>query len=65
MNSFNSSSSEILDSVIKNCIYFVIIGCVSFFTGTGMLALWMYASERMTKRLRESFLESVLRQHVG
>lgn len=62
---FNSAADNLNDDVSMNCIYLVVIG-VAMFIGTYVYTLiFTYTSERISRRVREMYLRSVLRQDVA
>lgn len=61
----NRTQDQILDAIVENVKFFVIIGGASFVLSWLALTCWMYVSERMTKRMREEYVKAALRQNPG
>ncbi|KAJ3409717.1 ATP-binding cassette, sub-B (MDR TAP), member 4 [Chytridiales sp. JEL 0842] len=59
-------ANEYLNSEVRRgVIYLVVIGAVTCIAGYLQMSFWMWAGENQAKRLREKYLESVLRQDIG
>ncbi len=56
---------DIADNVASYASYLVIIGACAFAGSFGEVGLFMVASERQLRRLREAFLQAMLRKNIG
>ncbi|KAJ2010993.1 hypothetical protein GGI14_006283, partial [Coemansia sp. S680] len=62
----DQKSRDLLDSETrKNCWYFLALGLAMWLVSSVQKLTWAITSERMSKRLRENFYISILRQEIG
>lgn len=59
------ASVNLLHKAFRYSIYFVGIGGVALVASYLQLSLWMWTSERQTKRLRETYFSAVLKQDMA
>ena len=60
-----SCSSNLQDEIKTASIRFIIIGGGSWLTSYLYVMLLIWAAERQTRRMREEFFHSILRQEIG
>lgn len=53
------------NGIIQGVITFGVLGCISFFCNFLLNFTWQRAGEQQTKRIRERYLEALLRQEAG
>jgi len=59
------SQEDLQEAVKKNCIIFLILGGVSFFTSYAQLSFFLYASQRQCNRIRKLYFRSLVSQEIG
>ncbi|KAI8614124.1 P-loop containing nucleoside triphosphate hydrolase protein [Chytriomyces sp. MP71] len=62
---YTNDNEKLHNDVVKGVIYLVIIGVVVTVSAWYQMAVFIWAGENQTKRLREEYLEAVLRQDMA
>ncbi|KAM0787890.1 hypothetical protein ACM66B_003940 [Microbotryomycetes sp. NB124-2] len=60
-----AARSALFDEVDKDVLYLVYIGIGMLVTTALYMATWIFTGERITRRVREEYLKSVLRQNIA
>ncbi|KAL2787334.1 P-loop containing nucleoside triphosphate hydrolase protein [Aspergillus keveii] len=62
---YQISYDEFYDELTKNVLYFVYLGIGEFVTVYVSTVGFIYTGEHVTQKIREHYLESILRQNIG
>ncbi|KAL2814645.1 P-loop containing nucleoside triphosphate hydrolase protein [Aspergillus granulosus] len=62
---YNITYDEFYDELTKNVLYFVYLGIGEFVTVYVSTVGFIYTGEHVTQKIREHYLESILRQNIG
>ncbi len=65
VNGLSNSKGSVLKEVVPYAILLFALGVVALVVATLSYAFWSIASQKQTKRIREEYLKSVLRQEIG
>ncbi|KAM0786824.1 hypothetical protein ACM66B_002253 [Microbotryomycetes sp. NB124-2] len=62
---FQSAKDSLLSEVNKNVLYLVYIGIAMWAATWMFMATWTFSGERITRRIREKYLDATLRQNIA
>ncbi|KAJ3025735.1 UNVERIFIED_CONTAM: Multidrug resistance protein 1 [Siphonaria sp. JEL0065] len=62
---FTKDEEALRHDVVKGVIYLTIIGVTVGVSAWAQMALWIWSGERQAKKIREEYLEAVLRQDMA
>ncbi|KAI9333111.1 P-loop containing nucleoside triphosphate hydrolase protein [Obelidium mucronatum] len=62
---FTKDDNALRTDVVKGVVYLTIIGVVVGLSAWAQMALWIWSGERQAKKIREEYLEAVLRQDMA
>ncbi|KAJ3116721.1 tRNA N6-adenosine threonylcarbamoyltransferase [Phlyctochytrium bullatum] len=62
---YPDTKSKLNDDVKKSVTYLLLLGTMVGCAAYLQMGLWMYSGERQTKRIREEYLQAVLRQEIA
>lgn len=54
-----------VDGINELCVWFLVLGGISFATSTLSMACWSAAAERQVQEIRARYIASILRQEIG
>ncbi|KAL1914813.1 uncharacterized protein VTP21DRAFT_7905 [Calcarisporiella thermophila] len=56
---------EFSNKQTEYCLFFLFIAIVTFICSYAYMSMWVYSGERQARRIREKYLEAILRQNIG
>ncbi|TIB58011.1 hypothetical protein E3P78_04062, partial [Wallemia ichthyophaga] len=62
---FDAAVDDLTDEVNMNCIYLVVIGVAMFIGTAAYTYIFSFTSEKISRRIREKYLHSVLHQDIA